>query len=228
MPSITLDLDRALARITAARAALPAGRRLMIGLAGAPGSGKSTTARELAAALGGCAVVVPMDGFHLSNAELDRRGLRERKGAPETFDVPGFIELLAGIRSGHDVAAPAFDRTIDASIRGAIPVDGRATVVIVEGNYLLFDGAWAPVRAQLDEVWFLDLDPAVRRERLVRRHMEFGRTRAEAIAWASDVDEANAIAITDTRARATAVLDPTASALPRSPRPATPAEKSSA
>lgn len=205
----------AVARLLQARAGLQPGARLLIGLAGAPGSGKSTIAVEIAGALGELAVVVPMDGFHLPNAHLDLLGLRGRKGAPETFDAAGFAELLEAIRRRGAVAAPAFDRTLDASIPGAIEIDARAAVVIVEGNYLLFDGDWAAVRRQLDEVWFVEIDERVRRERLIRRHMEYGRTRDEATAWAQDVDEVNARAIASTRARAAAVLLPNSRALVR-------------
>ncbi len=226
MTAPILDIDGARDRIAAARSSLPAGRRLIIGLAGAPGSGKSTLAAALAAAVGDDAVVVPMDGFHRSNDELDRLGLRERKGAPETFDASGFAELLRRIRSGESVLAPEFDRTLDASIPDAIAVDARAGVVIVEGNYLLLDGAWDDVRAQLDEGWFVDLDDELRRERLVRRHMQFGRSRAEAEAWVRDVDEVNAAAIAATRARATAVLDSTTSAVRARHIPALPVEES--
>lgn len=226
MPDLVLDTVDAVDRLQ--RAELRSGARLLVGIAGPPGSGKSTLAAEIAHVLGARAAVVPMDGFHLTNAELDERGLRDRKGAPETFDVDGFAALLTRLRNAEAVTAPAFDRTIDASRPDAITIDTGVTIVIVEGNYLLFDGAWERVRRQLDEAWFIDIDDRLRRERLVCRHMEFGRTREQAVAWTHEVDEANARAIIETRARASAVLRPTTGALPRPSLPVLAGEESRA
>ena len=184
--------------------------RRLLGIAGAPGSGKSTLAAALADALGPkLAIVVPMDGFHLAQAELERLGRAGRKGAPDTFDASGFVALLARLREAAEPAtyAPQFRREIEEPVAGAIPVPREVPLVIVEGNYLLVDrGPWAGVRGLLDECWFVEADEAVRMERLVARHRAFGRTEEDARAFAHGSDQANAEVIAATRGRADVVV----------------------
>ena len=184
-------------------------RRYLFGLAGPPGSGKSTVADRLADALGG--VVVPMDGFHLDNAELERLGLRGVKGAPETFDAASFVRLVEQLRDGtRPVSAPAFDRVADHTVDGAITVAPDDHVVIVEGNYLLLDRPpWASLPELFDLTGYLAVDDATRVERLVSRHVRHGRTPADARHFVHTSDEANAATIAATRSRADVVIDPT-------------------
>ncbi|MEU2182540.1 nucleoside/nucleotide kinase family protein [Streptomyces thermolilacinus] len=193
----------------ARRLATPGTRRLL-GIAGAPGAGKSTLAARLVERLGALAVLVPMDGFHLANAELDRLGRAARKGAPDTFDAPGYVHLLARLRAaepGVTVYAPAFDRALEEPVAGSVPVPPDVPLVVTEGNYLLHDDpAWAPVRPLLDEVWYVEGDDAPRVRRLVERHVRYGKGRAEAQAWVRDSDEANARLVARGRARADLVV----------------------
>ncbi len=186
--------------------AIPDGVRLL-GLCGAPGVGKSTAAAALAARDG--AVVVPMDGFHLPQAELVRRGLRDRMGAPETFDAEGYAEVLARVRAGrYDERAPTFDRVAEEPVPDGVLVPAGAQRVVAEGNYLLLDEPrWRAVRARLDAVWHLVVDDEVRRERLLARHVEFGKTLAEAAAWVARVDDANARLVEAAAYRADLVVD---------------------
>lgn len=149
-----------------ARALADTGGRRVLGIAGPPGAGKSTLADRLVAALDGRAALVPMDGFHLAAAELERLGRADRKGAPDTFDAAGYTALLRRLRAPdpvHAVYAPAFDRSLEEPVAGSLPVAPDVPLVVTEGNYLLLDdGPWAPVRGLLDEVWFLDPDARVR------------------------------------------------------------------
>ena len=152
------------------------GRRI-VGIAGAPGAGKSTLAAWLVAHVGVRATGVPLDGFHLADVELRRRGLLDRKGAPETFDAWGYAALLARLRARPDpvVMAPGFERDLEQPLAGAVAVPPEADVVVTEGNYLLLDDpAWEAGRRLLDEVWFVRTHDPVRRERLVARHAAFG------------------------------------------------------
>jgi len=196
-----------LARIDAL---LAGGQRRLLGLVGAPGSGKSTLAQALLQALPGRAQVVPMDGFHLANVELRRLGRADRKGAPDTFDGAGYVALLRRLREQREeeiVYAPEFRREIEEPIAGAIAVLPETRLVITEGNYLLLDEApWARAASLLDEVWYVDVDDVLRRERLVRRHEQFGRSRAEAMSWVEQTDEPNARRIAATRVRAQHVI----------------------
>jgi pantothenate kinase len=185
-------------------------RRVILGVCGAPGAGKSTVAAWLAASVAercgdAAVVVVPMDGFHLAQRELERLGRVERKGAPDTFDHDGYVALLRRLRSGDEAVtwAPAFDRAIEEPINAAIAVPSTVRLVITEGNYLLH---WDGAAALCDQVWFVDVDPLVRHQRLIARHVEFGRTTAAAEAHALGSDEANARLIDATRHLADEVI----------------------
>ncbi|MFE5998512.1 nucleoside/nucleotide kinase family protein [Streptomyces sp. NPDC056454] len=193
-----------------ARRLAETGRRRILGIAGPPGAGKSTVAQRLAEGLEGRAALVPMDGFHLAGAELDRLGRAGRKGAPDTFDAAGYAALLRRLRDpdpAHPVYAPAFDRALEEPVAGALTVPPDVPLVITEGNYLLLDdGPWAEVRGLLDEVWFLDLDTEVRVRRLVERHVRYGKPPAYARAWVERSDEANARLVESGRERADVVV----------------------
>ena len=186
------------------------GKRRILGLVGAPGAGKSTVAQAILEALADRAVIVPMDGFHLANVELERLGRASRKGAEDTFDSAGYVALLGRLRtqrSDEMIYAPTFRREIEEPIAGAIPVMPDTPLVITEGNYLLLDrGHWSGVRPLLDEAWYVDVDPELRRQRLVERHMRFGRDEVAARKWVQQTDEVNAVLIESTRARADLVF----------------------
>ncbi|MFE4544397.1 nucleoside/nucleotide kinase family protein [Arthrobacter sp. NPDC056727] len=203
----SVEIQQAVAHL---RSRLASGRRVLLGLAGSPGSGKSTFSACLADALGpDSALVVPMDGFHLGNAIIDGTPLRQRKGAPDTFDVGGYFSLLQRLaRRDEDVVyAPDFRRTIDEPVAASLAIPAAVPVIITEGNYLLNDDPrWQRVRAQLDEVWFLDTPHDLRLARLVERHMFYGMDRAAAEAWANGPDAANALLIEATRSRASRVI----------------------
>ncbi len=189
-----------------ARALLASGQRKILGIVASPGAGKSTLAQSLQQALGEQAQIVPMDGFHLANTELQRLGRAGRKGAPDTFDAQGYVSLLRRIQGqqpGETIYAPEYRREFEEGIAGAIAIEATTPLIITEGNYLLMeDGAWRDVRGVLDEAWFLDVDPTVRHQQLLERHMRFGRSREAALEWIAVTDEPNAQRIERTRVRA--------------------------
>ena len=197
------------------RAAAADRDRILVGIAGAPGSGKSTVAEALVGALGAEAALLPMDGFHLSNAQLARLGSRDRKGAPDTFDAAGFTATLARVRTAaagrpgaHTVYAPAFFREVDESFAASVAVLPETRIVVAEGNYLLLDShGWDGVAALLDVSLFVGVDHGTRMRRLVARHERFGMTHEQAVAWAGGTDERNAVLIEATRDRADHILD---------------------
>ncbi|AYY15586.1 nucleoside/nucleotide kinase family protein [Actinobacteria bacterium YIM 96077] len=184
--------------------------RVVVGVVGVPGAGKSTFTEALDRTLGSVAASVPMDGYHLADVELERLGLRDRKGAPETFDAYGYVALLARIRArpAHVVYAPGFERELEQPIAGAIPIGPEPDVVITEGNYLLLDRPeWRDVRSCLDEVWFVHTDDETRMRRLVDRHVRFGKSPEFATRWVERVDAPNARMIQETRDKADVLVD---------------------
>jgi pantothenate kinase len=190
------------------------GTRVAIGVAGAPGAGKTTLAEDLVAALAAqltdAAVAhLPMDGYHLADVQLDALGLRGRKGAPETFDGHGYLATMTRLRSGDPatVYVPGFERVLEQPVAAAIAIPASARVVVSEGNYLLLDDdPWPRVRALFDEVWFVDLTDRERVRRLVARHTEFGKEPGAAEAWVIGPDQANADRVLATRDRADLVI----------------------
>ncbi|MDQ1573176.1 MAG: hypothetical protein QOH44_735 [Actinomycetota bacterium] len=203
------------------RGALVPGRRTLVAIVGAPGAGKSTIAALLAPLIP--AAILPMDGFHLPQAELVRLGRRDRMGAPDTFDVEAFLAVLTALNgnSGDRVLAPGFDREIEEPIPDAVDISPEFPCVIVEGNYLLLDrgagggtdtgatGGWARAADQFDLSFYVEVDHPLRLARLIARHKQFGKSPADALAWALGPDEDNAriIAATATRADHTIRLD---------------------
>ncbi len=195
---------------TAAKQGREPGHRRVLGIVGCPGAGKSTLATAVAAMAG--AVVVTMDGFHLADVELRRRGILQRKGAPETFDGWGYAALLGRLRrppaDGEIVMAPGFERDLEQPLAGAIPVPPEATTIVTEGNYLLLDTPeWRAARSALDAVWFVRADEDLRVSRLVARHVRFGKAPEAARVWVENVDQPNARLVEAGATRADVVLD---------------------
>ncbi|GAB3796009.1 nucleoside/nucleotide kinase family protein [Humibacter antri] len=188
--------------------------RIVLGIVGAPGAGKSTLAEGLARAAadrgrGDEVAVLPMDGFHLADAALTRLGRLDRKGAIDTFDGQGVLAMLRRVvvERDHTVYAPAFERTLEQPIAGSIPIDPGVRVVIVEGNYLLdLQEPWRGIRPHLTEAWFVETPDDVRVPRLIARHERFGKSPADARAWVARVDEANARRIAGSRERVDLVV----------------------
>ena len=206
-PAIPATLaTRLLARATASR--------VMVGICGAPGAGKSTLAALLAVEINavepGTAVVVPMDGFHLAASVIAGDERSARRGAPDTFDPDGYAALLR--RLGDDVEpvvyAPEYRREIEDPVAGAIPVPTQCRIVITEGNYLLHpEQAWRRVRACLDEVWFLEApSEELRVSRLIERHEYFGKSHEHALTHVRETDERNALLVAGHREGADLIL----------------------
>lgn len=203
--TVVADLDQFEQQIRRRAARRP---RLLVGIAGEPGSGKSTVTDALRARLMPDAAVLDMDGFHLPQARLMELGRRDRMGAPDTFDVDGFVDALERVRANDgDVPVPKFDRRIEESVADAAVIRQRHTIVLVDGNYLLHDAdGWARVEPLLDVVFYLDPPQRVRQERLIERHVRFGKTPDAAREWTLGPDERNAELIRAGRWRADHVV----------------------
>lgn len=190
---------------------LVTGGRKIIGIVAPPGAGKSTLALALTAQFGDAVQVVPMDGFHLANSELERLGRRSRKGAPDTFDAAGYVNLLRRLKNqaaDEVVYAPDYRRDIEEGVAGALPISAQTPLIVTEGNYLLLPEApWNQVPEVVDEVWYLAVPQALRMERLLARHMKFGRTRQQGLDWMASTDEPNAVRIAQCQHRADVVVD---------------------
>ncbi|WP_242497320.1 nucleoside/nucleotide kinase family protein [Nocardioides oleivorans] len=184
--------------------------RVVLGITGPPGAGKSTLTASLLAELGPDVAHLPMDGFHLDDVQLDRLGRRDRKGAPDTFDVDGYVSALSRLHASPDqtLLAPGFERGLEQPLAAAIAIEPSARLVVTEGNYLLLPGGgWERVRPLLAEVWYVDVDDDLRLARLIARHEQFGKSPAEAREWVLRSDEANARLVAATRDAADLVVD---------------------
>jgi pantothenate kinase len=169
-------------------------KRIVVAIAGPPGSGKSTLAAALHDVLPeGSAEVVPMDGFHFDDIILNRRGLRSRKGAPETFDFAGFEALLKRIRASEpDIAIPVFDRSVELSRAAAEIVGADTRFILVEGNYLLLDEEpWSRLTPLIDFSIFIDVPRNELERRLRQRWHEHGKSEADAVQWIASNDMPN-------------------------------------
>jgi pantothenate kinase len=188
--------------------------RAILGIAGCPGSGKSTLVDALLAGIhavmgDGWVAHIPMDGFHLADAQLDRIGVRGRKGAPETFDAAGYAHLLERVKREADdvVYVPGFDRTLEQPLAAALVVLPSVRLVVTEGNYLLLDEPhWERARRVIDAVWFVASEESARVERLVARHVQFGKTPPEARAWVATTDQRNSELVAGTAGRADRII----------------------
>jgi pantothenate kinase len=194
--------------------------RSLLGIAGAPGAGKSTISEWLLEHLltehPGQVALVPMDGYHLAQSLLESRGLEHRKGAPETFDGAGYVALLRRLRSEttREIFAPVFRRDVNDAIAGAIAVPPETRLIITEGNYLLLDEApWNEVASLLDETWFVQLERDERLRRLTARHLKFDKDAAIAEWRATGNDERNARLVAAGSQRSTLVIEHTPATL---------------
>jgi len=207
MPVILNGFDQALARLRN----LEIKDRFTIGIVGKPGAGKSTLTSYLMEMLPkNYASLVPMDGYHLSNQQLKNLGLLDRKGAINTFDTNGFVNLLKRINSeiDRDIYFPIFHRNIEESYAADGVVYAKTKLVITEGNYLLAsEGGWEQVAPELDEIWYLKINDELRLERLIKRHQEFGKDLKAAEAWARGTDEVNASLIELTASKADVIIE---------------------
>ena len=184
--------------------------RSIIGIVGKPGAGKSTVVSEIEKRFDPSQVsVIPMDGYHLSNEELISLNRRDRKGAPDTFDTQSFISLITKVKNSPDLEHrfPIFHREIEASKADEGFVQSGVKVIVVEGNYLFSEEHnWQGVFPLLDHTWFIEIADEVRIERLIARHIRYGKTPEDAENWSRGSDEANARFIELTAHRAANII----------------------
>jgi pantothenate kinase len=185
-------------------------QRFIVAIAGPPGSGKSTLAARLHEVLPeGASAIVPMDGFHFDDAVLNLRGLRSRKGAPETFDHAGFAALLKRIRASEpDIAIPVFDRSMELSRAGAAIIGSGVKFILVEGNYLLLDEKpWSELGSLFDFSIFVDVPRFELERRLMERWRSHGKSDDDARAWIASNDLPNIERVLSRRRKADLIVD---------------------
>ncbi|WP_367042248.1 nucleoside/nucleotide kinase family protein [Streptomyces sp. Je 1-332] len=178
--------------------------RTLLGIAGPPGAGKSTFARALVEEIGEGAAYLPLDGFHLSNDQLERLSLTSRKGSEPSFDVRGYGALLGRVLSdtGHDIYVPDYDRTLHEPVAARHRVPPHARLVVTEGNYLACDlPGWRAARELMGECWYVAAPAEVRQQRLIERQLAGGLTVDGAAAWVATNDSPNGDLVEKSRHR---------------------------
>ena len=209
MPIVIDTIEEALKRLRSLNE--DNNQRIIIGIVGKPGAGKSTLTEHILNNLPkGVATIVPMDGYHLSNSQLARLGLADRKGAPNTFDSEGYVNLLRRLRNDidEDVYFPVFHREIEESYAADGVVLAKTKIVLTEGNYLLLNEmGWQGVAEELDEIWYVNIDDDLRLDRLTKRHQKFGKDADAAYAWARGTDEVNAKIVEATASKADYIIN---------------------
>jgi pantothenate kinase len=177
-------------------------RRFIVAIAGPPGAGKSTLADALVVALQALcesAEVLPMDGFHMDNGVLQEKGLLSRKGAPETFDVRGFLDIIRSVRVAEgEVLVPVFDRSRELAITASRVIEVSTRFVLVEGNYLLLDRApWSALDGEFDYEILISPPVATLEERLMDRWRGYGLSEEAARAKTQGNDLKNGALVRD-------------------------------
>ncbi|MGR3303280.1 MAG: nucleoside triphosphate hydrolase [Candidatus Scalindua sp.] len=187
-------------------------KRFIVGIAGGPGSGKSTFAVRLKELINSKAKtdltqIFPMDGFHRKNIALERSGLISVKGAPETFDVENYISILNRIRLGENLKAPIYSRETHDVIDNALSIEPYHKIIITEGNYLFYDlEGWCEIKDIIDLKIYLNIERDVCEKRLLERHMRGGKTEADALEKIKRVDMKNYDLIDQTKKYADEVI----------------------
>lgn len=178
------------------RSLKPKENRVLIAIAGPPGSGKSTVGKLLTDLMNKNLMktsLVPMDGFHLDNETLEKSNLLERKGAPETFDIGGFLSLIKELRSKNDIKVPLFDRSADKVIKDGQIISREQDYLVIEGNYLLLDRElWRDLSKYWDYKIFIKIEQTVLKSRLIQRWLGENLTYSEAEARVANNDLINA------------------------------------
>ncbi|MFC9495153.1 nucleoside/nucleotide kinase family protein [Streptomyces sp. NPDC056982] len=199
-----------ISRLTAeARKLTASGPRVLLGIAGPPGAGKSTLARALVERIGEQAAYLPLDGFHLANAQLERLGLTARKGSEPSFDVRGYVALLRRVLddTAADIYVPDYDRTLHEPVAARHLVPPAARLVVTEGNYLACDlPGWREARELMAGCWYVEAPVEVRQVRLVERQLAGGRDAAGARAWVAGNDAPNGELVETSRERCDRIL----------------------
>jgi putative kinase len=165
--------------------------RLLVAVAGPPGSGKTAFATLLVAVLNtlaaaSCAVLIQQDGWHYPNAYLDRHTilyqgeqipLRRRKGSPETYDTAAAATFLQAIKAGAGISYPVYSRAVHDPIPAAGTLTPAQRIAVVEGNYwLLQEDPWTQFQPLFDVTIFLTAQPDTLISGLTERHLRGGKT----------------------------------------------------
>ena len=175
-------------------------KRSLTALAGPPAAGKSYVANALCRDLNkyspDSAVVLPMDGYHLDDALLEKRGIRDRKGAPHTFDIAGFIHILQRISLGDeiDIAVPVFDRSLELSRAAGRLIPRTARHILVEGNYLLLDQPeWRDLAGFFTTTVMITAPRSLLERRLMQRWQNLSPTHAQEKCESNDLPNADLV-----------------------------------
>ncbi|KAJ1310750.1 hypothetical protein OPQ81_009272 [Rhizoctonia solani] len=173
---------------------LPVEHRLLVGICGIPASGKTTLSKKIVEKINSLesevAVLVGLDGWHFSRAELDKfenvKEAYDRRGAAFTFNAASYVKFITALRQSPSsnvtpppqtsiIYAPTFDHSLKDPAPNGQTILPSHRIVLIEGLYTFINTPeWKAAAEALDERWLIEINIPEATRRIVQRHVVTG------------------------------------------------------